>query len=580
MLNRPFVPRFARRRRRAPWMAALLCTWLSPALVHANEVTDFWRAQKAATATPATPPPSHTVAAAESQLALSAMHDEQARSSARTTAQSQANLAQTAAENERLLMTAQVQAPAAPATQTPTPPAQPTLNLNVPDPRSFHGRTPAGSLKGPRAGLLAEMLDDGSNQDDPVSEVTEPALKQTLNDAVRKAAERTPQMRQIYAEYLAAEADVDQAKGQRWPQLSVTAQTREQYIGSQQDAQVNPGNAVGVNLTTTVFDWGQTRKTIDSRKALADANSEHYQAQREDLAYQVVNTLLEVARQRNIVELYQRYVDRMQRLAQMLAEIVEVDHGRASELTQAKARLLQAETSRDAAAAKARDAELALRKLIGDDVIATPKGPAWPIAPADLDELLAKAELHPAIRQAAAQARAADLNAEATRAASRPKLSWVVSGNTGRDEVGLKQPWVTMLTVSWPLFSGGSQRAAAAAAQYRADAQWQNAEQQKLDYEYQLRTADEDARTAFKQAAEYDQLTTQTDQIRKGFFEQWYQLGQRSLLDVLSAESDYYNNRINKVSSRFDGYQAVIRERAAAGELVNWLRSDSTGHAP
>jgi outer membrane protein, adhesin transport system len=295
----------------------------------------------------------------------------------------------------------------------------------------------------------------------------------------------------------------------------------------------------------------------------------------QDLAYQVTYASLEVARQRNIVELYQRYVDRMQRLSQMLSEIVQVDRGRASELTQAQARLQQAETSRDYAAAKASEAELALRKLVGDTPMRTPKGSVWPIAQADLDELLLSAEQHPAIRQAAAQARAADLNTQATRAASLPKLSWVVTGNTGRDDIGYRQqPWATYLQVSWPLFSGGSQRAAAAAAQYRAEAQWQNTEQQKLDYEYQLRTADQQAHSAFLRAYEYAWLSEQTDHIRKGFFEQWYQLGQRSLLDVLSAESDYYNNRIGEASSRFDAYQAVMRERASAGELVDWLRDN------
>ncbi|GLQ95842.1 hypothetical protein GCM10007863_02600 [Dyella mobilis] len=500
------------------------------------------------------------------------MKDEQQRLTRGITAQNQANLAQTAAENERLLLTGQVVAPVAPTAQTLAPPA-PSLNLNVPDKPAFDRHPPAENLKDKRAGLLVQMLDDRSVRDSDCNALTEIGLKQWLGDAVRQAASRTPQLKQIYAEYLAAEADVDQAKGQRWPQLSITAQTREKYFGSERDVPPNPGNSIGLNLSTTVFDWGQNSKTVASRKELATANDEHYQAQLEDLAYQVVNTMLELARQRNVVDLYQHYVDRMQRLCDMLAQIVRADRGRASELTQAQARLLQAETSRDAAAAKARDAELTLHKLIGNHPVSLPRGSDWPIERANLSNLLAKAEQHPAVRQAASQARAADLNADATRASSKPKLSWVVTGNTGRDDAGFRQPWATYLQVSWPLFSGGSQRAATAAAQYRTEAQWHNAEQQKLDYEYQLRTADEDARSSFQRAREYDALSQQTDRIRKGFFEQWYQLGQRSLLDVLSAESDYYNNRIGEVGSRFDAYQAVMREYASAGDLVNWLNT-------
>jgi adhesin transport system outer membrane protein len=80
-------------------------------------------------------------------------------------------------------------------------------------------------------------------------------------------------------------------------------------------------------------------------------------------------------------------------------------------------------------------------------------------------------------------------------------------------------------------------------------------------------------RTLYERADAYRDLTDETERVRKAFFEQWYHLGKRTLLDVLTAESDYYGNQVSEVTSRFDGYNAVFREQSGAGKLVSWLRS-------
>jgi adhesin transport system outer membrane protein len=402
--------------------------------------------------------------------------------------------------------------------------------------------------------------------------LTERELRGMLYAAAEAAVDTSPQVRRMYAEYQAAQADVDQAKGARWPQLQLSGQTRAAQFGSNAGGAYDPGNALGVNLTTTLYDWGRTRKTSDSRQDLASAGQERYIAQMEDSAYQVTATLVELAKQRSIATLSQRFVDRMTRLVQMLEEIVAVDRGRGSELTQAKARLLQAEASRDAALAKRRLAELNLRKLVGERPVPIPVESHWPLHPGNLDRLMSALDEHPLLQQARAEASAAELNRDAVRAASRPQLNWVVSTNTGRDAIGRRMPWQTMLTLTWNAFTGGAATAATDAATFRASASWRQVEQKRLDLEYQVRSAEEDAREFGTRADQYRDLATESARVRSAFFDQWYHLGRRSLLDVLIAESDDYNNRVSEVSYRFDGYAATLRGYASAGLLVRWLR--------
>lgn len=74
-----------------------------------------------------------------------------------------------------------------------------------------------------------------------------------------------------------------------------------------------------------------------------------------------------------------------------------------------------------------------------------------------------------------------------------------------------------------------------------------------------------------ERAALYKGLTVESDRIRQDFYDQWYHLGRRTLLDVLSAESDLYNNQVSEISNRFDSYSAVIQGYFSAGMLSRWL---------
>lgn len=403
--------------------------------------------------------------------------------------------------------------------------------------------------------------------------IPEPQIRHAMALALKQAVMRSPSLQQAQAEWDAAREDVSEAKGQRWPQIDVGANSRAATLGGGSDAYASR-QGVSLNMTTNVFDWGRISNTIDSREHLATAASKKYIADLESLAFDVCSNISEREKNVRVVRISQQYVDRMTTLVNMLNEIVLVDRGRASELTQARARLLEAEASRDAAMARMRDIEIHLSKLIGAQPVALPDNRDWAMAPADADALLGAVREHPSLLQAEAEAEAAELHAEALKAGQKPQLDWVVNKSTAKDALGREQSWQTMVTVSWPLFRGGSMRAAQSAASLRAVAERQRKAQQTMDLEYDIRTADENARTFLARADLYRTLTAETDRVRKAFFEQWYHLGRRTLLDVLIAESDHNTNRVNEVNSRYDGYLAILRGYNRAGLLGAWLQEN------
>jgi adhesin transport system outer membrane protein len=419
------------------------------------------------------------------------------------------------------------------------------------------------------------LPDPGDRMSGTGSTVSAPAavVKQYLAKMALTAKNYTPQIREARTSVNAAKADTDQARGQRLPQIDVGLQSNPVQFGSGERVnKENLTNGFNVNMTTPVYDWGYNDKTIHSKEFTAKAAEAYYDAQLEDTAYQVCSQLAELAKQKQIYKISNAFVERMQRLVNMIGDISKVDSGRVSELTQAQARLLQAEAARDNADVKVHDAEIALRKLTGlTSFTGLPTEPAWGIRIDDTDKLMRAIGRHPTIIQAKNQALSALEQAKAVKAGNLPKLNWVVTKTIPLNHGAYEESWQTYMNVSWGIFRGGSANAQEEAAALRAEAAKEKIDEEKIDLSAKVRSSVHTMKSMLDQSAQYHRLVKATDQVRRDFFEQWRQLSTRSLLDVLTAENDFYNNQVNEVTTRFNAYSALFTSYANAGLLAQWL---------
>jgi outer membrane protein, adhesin transport system len=420
----------------------------------------------------------------------------------------------------------------------------------------------------------ADWLDDsaGAKAQADRSVVPEQVVRAALRSAAETAAARSAAIRQARNDWEAAKFDVDQVKGQRWPQVQVAGNSPSLNGSGGNRFDDSNRSTAQINVTTMVYDWGKTSKNIDSRIKTAEAAELYYKTVEQQNAYEVSSNLVELAKNRAVYGIGASYVKRMSALVDMLAEIVKVDPGRLSELSQAKARLLQAQTSQQVVADQLRSLELSVYKLVGDQATPMPTGTRWQLRLDGLGSAVDAVAQNPAIEQAAAEAAAASATAKSVRAGSLPQLNWVINKTTANDSWGNRQPWTTMLQLSWTPFQGGSQRAAERAALSRASSSSDKREQLQLDAEFKVRDAHRDVIALSERTKMYGDLSAQTDLVRKQFFEQWYHLNRRTLVDVLLAESDFYNNQVSEVSTQFDAYQSILKMRLNNGTLEQWLQ--------
>ena len=201
-----------------------------------------------------------------------------------------------------------------------------------------------------------------------------------------------------------------------------------------------------------------------------------------------------------------------------------------------------------------------------------PEGISWHDTVIPASVALSGLDKNPMMLNLQSKVRAAEYEAESIKSSALPQVNWVISKSTAKDSNGNEAGWYTGLNVEWEAFSGGSQRAAETSARAKANMAQQQYEVSYKDLEYQINYQIQVRDSSFLRADDYDRLTSETDRVRRMFYEQWYHLGKRTLLDVLTAENDHFNNQLSAINNRYDGYISNINVIASASMLLSWMK--------
>ncbi|MCD1125054.1 TolC family protein [Jinshanibacter sp. LJY008] len=394
-----------------------------------------------------------------------------------------------------------------------------------------------------------------------------------VKNTVRQALNFSPEIRNAQATFTAAKYDTDEIKGTRWPQVKVGANSPVSNFGSgtrNNNSSDISDTSGSVSVTTTVFDFGKTGSGIQSAEELSKSSLQTVKLIRNQVAYQTIEGLLTLDKFQKDIKVAKAYEKRMSDLVNMLSQITRTDRGRGSELVQARSKLLQAQTNVQQLESNWRDTQIKMTRLLGHEV-QIPENLVWDESNINSGSILASLDNHPQIQRAKAELQASQYKADAIKSSAYPNINWIVSKSTAKDSNDDEQSWYTGINVEWDLFTGGSASASQAAAVQRAQATQMQFETTVLELKYKIRSMIQVRNSAFKRAKEYQALSSETDRVRTMFYEQWYYLGKRSLLDVLTAENDHFNNQISAINNEFDGYTANINIMAESAMLLGWL---------
>jgi outer membrane protein len=391
------------------------------------------------------------------------------------------------------------------------------------------------------------------------------------------ALSRNPRTRLAWAALRASEAGVALARAGYWPQVdaTLTAQRNRALSFSGTPARVQTRYGASIGLSYLLWDFGTRGGELD-RARFEDASARLSRDQTlqdvilatEQAYYQVVGLdAVAAADGRSLADAETSLAAARDRKATGLATVGDVYKAEAARagarlaLQQAEGRLAVARGQLAAAVGEAPDTSLPLAPW-------EEPGPAV-LPERTVGEFLADArDARPELLAAKAREQAAAAAVRSTRGRGLPILP--VTANAGRtrvEGVGASSQFSALLSLDLPLFAGFGDRAAVAQAEAALETARATTDDLRAQVELEVWQAYQDLRTAaatLESSAAQLKSASQAADVSAAR----YKNGLDTILDLLVAQSDLADARVQEVQARLDWAAA----RTALGHAVGGLR--------
>ncbi len=411
----------------------------------------------------------------------------------------------------------------------------------------------------------------------------------TIVDAISQAVQTNPGVGEAAANRRATDAEFHQSQGTLLPQVRLDASGGPQRFNQQDIVPPPPGNAEWLPARTgsivirqTLFDGFASINEIWRQSARVDAAAYRVHERSELIALDAAEAYISVIRFTRLIAISQDNISAHRRIMDNVQ--ARFDGGRAGEgdLQQARERVAAAEAALAEFRQSLEDARAAYRKSVGLEPFNMRVPGRLRGLPPSKDQALAVALRHnPTIKAAQSDADAAKYGFDATAGLFSPTIS--LEGRTLRgidsDTIfGRRSESSGKVVLGWDIFNGGqdSWKRVAAAERYNEQkmrhARLQRDAFESLDKAWAARTITSDRAAA---------LLRQVSADRKAIvaYNKEYELGQRSLIDLLNAENQLYNGLISLESTRDVAIFADYQLLAAMGQMLMFLKTPESADA-
>ncbi len=404
----------------------------------------------------------------------------------------------------------------------------------------------------------------------------------TLHDAVEVAMAANPEIMQAQFNKEAIQFERKQAQGLYAPRIDVEASggirrlenTTRRNLGIANN-ELYPVEA-NARADWTIVDFGRRRGELLRQASRVDGASLRVLERSQFVALQIARQYLNIMLQQRIVAASEDNVGFHKSLVKDLSEGVTQGSISIADQQQAEERLQAATVRQEEAFQDLADAKITLRRLTGMDISAVQMPPRFDDKlPDNIDQAVGFARTsNPRILEAKADVDAANALAQSAEGDLYPTIGAEVVGRYGNDIDGFKgetNDLQARVYLRWNLFDGGINRA-----------KYQEMVRRSSEARYRLhqveREAEEDVRSAWTAIKAQSNITSAldrqshvSDDLLLSYRSQ-FNVGRRSLLDVLDAQNTRFNTQVRLETARFSQLFAQYQTLAATNRLLDALQ--------
>ncbi|WP_171014160.1 TolC family outer membrane protein [Chitinivorax sp. B] len=395
----------------------------------------------------------------------------------------------------------------------------------------------------------------------------------SLRDVTEQAVLRNPEVTAKWHTFKSAVEDKKAAKGGWLPRVDLTAfagRDRKDTPLINSTSFNHPG--ASIELRQLLFDGFGVSSNIERLGHTAAARYYELLSTTDEVALEAARAYIDVQRYTQLATLAQDNYAVHHEIHDQIQQRVSAGVGRRVDLEQAAGRLALAESNWLTESSNLHDVNARYERLTG-------KAPSARLDPLPelqnklppAADIMPKAVVrNPLIQTAYANIQAAKANVNERKAAHYPTLELRANQAIDRNLDGVDGTYKegsVRLVLNYNLFNGGSDQARVRSAAENMYTAVDQREKACRDVRQIVRIAWNDNLRLKEQLSYLEQHELSTTKARDAYRQQ-FDIGQRSLLDVLDTENELFEARRAVVRARYDRKLAEIRVLAATNELL------------
>ena len=407
----------------------------------------------------------------------------------------------------------------------------------------------------------------------------------TLKDMVQKVISSNPEVQARYHNFQQAGYEQGVAKGSFLPKADITSTWRKQEnINSFR----NDGNTAiprmnnELVLRQMIFDGFATKNEVNRLGHAKRVRFYELQSAMQDSSLEFVRAYIDTLRYQQLSDYAKTNFVVHKQLLDKIKERVDAGVARRVDLEQATGRFALAEANLLTETTNLHDVTARMQRLLGEIPPQTLEVPTFFNAgtePSPEDALRVAYLKNPDLLSTIEDIQAATDEVKGKESRYLPRLDLQARKNLGTSSDGRNSTNaadVLELTMNFNLFNGFSDQNLVSQTQEKLNAANDMRDKACIDTRQIVVIAYNDIKNLKEQEGYRVQHQQSIENAREAYRKQ-FDIGQRTLLDLLDTENEYFQAKRNLVNTQYDVQTAYARLYAGQGELLNKIGSARQG---